>query len=207
MEPPRNTGLAADRRRPGRPRSETADDAILNAAIALLADGGPEATTIQAVADRAGVARATIYLRWPGRDALITAAIRHAIGRSPYPLTGELETDIARGGEQARAILSEPSFALIVPSLMRELLAGDQAAAGVTFDALFPNRRLVADEYARLAREQAFRTDIEADGVVDLVTGPLLMRLMATAEAPSRVFTSQVIELVVGALRTQPDDR
>jgi AcrR family transcriptional regulator len=199
--------MVTTRRRPGRPRSETADEAILSAAIELLAEGGPDATTIQAVADRAGVARATIYLRWPGRDALITAAIRHAIGRSPYPLSGDLETDIARGGEQARAILSEPSFALIAPSLIRELLAGDQAAAGLTFDAIFPNRRLVADEYSRLAMEQAFRTDIEADGVIDMVTGPLLMRLMATAQGPSRAFTGQVVELVISALRAQPGAR
>jgi AcrR family transcriptional regulator len=199
--------MVTTRRRPGRPRSETADEAILSAAIELLAEGGPDATTIQAVADRAGVARATIYLRWPGRDALITAAIRHAIGRSPYPLSGDLETDIAGGGEQARAILSEPSFALIAPSLIRELLAGDQAAAGLTFDAIFPNRRLVADEYSRLAMEQAFRTDIEADGVIDMVTGPLLMRLMATAQGPSRAFTGQVVELVISALRAQPGAR
>jgi hypothetical protein len=142
-----------------------------------------------------------------GRGETHPAAIRHAIGRSPYPLSGDLETDITRGGEQARAILSEPSFALIAPSLIRELLAGDQAAAGLTFDAIFPNRRLVTDEYTRLAREQAFRTDIEADGVVDMVTGPLLMRLMATAQGPSRAFTGQVVELVISALRAQPDAR
>ena len=198
---------AGNRRRPGRPRSEAADAAILSAAIELLAAGGSEATTIQAVADRAGVARATIYLRWPGRDALITAAIRHAIGRSPYRLTGDLETDIALGGEQTRAILSEPSFAMIVPALMRELLAGDAAAAGLTFDRLFPNRGLVAEEYARFAGEQGFRTDVAADGIVDLVTGPLLMRLMATAQPPSREFTREVVMLVVGALRAQPETR
>jgi AcrR family transcriptional regulator len=192
---------SAQSRRPGRPRSETADEAILNAAIELLAVGGPDAATIQAVADRAGVARATIYLRWPGRDALVTAAVRHAIGRSPYALTGDLETDIELGAEQTRAILSEPSFSMIVPTLMRELLVADEAAAGLTFDRLFPNRRLVGEEYRRLASEQGFRTDVEADGVVDLVIGPLLMRLMATARPPTREFTREVSSLVIGALR------
>jgi AcrR family transcriptional regulator len=190
-----------EQRSVGRPRSQAADEGILRATLELIAEGGPDAATIQAVSNRARVARATIYLRWPSREALLAAAIRHAIGRSPYRLSGDLEVDITQGAEQARAILSEPSFALIVPSIMRELLAGDQAAAGVTFDRLFPNRRLVAEEYGRLARAQGFRPDVDPEGVVDLVTGPLLMRLMATAQPPSREFTREVSRVVIEALR------
>jgi AcrR family transcriptional regulator len=187
----------------GRPRSETADDAILRAAIDLLAERGIDGTTIQAVASRAGVARATIYLRWPGRDALIGAAIRRAIGRDPYPLTGDLETDIRGGGQQARAIFSEAAFASIVPALIRELLARDGPARVADFDVLFPNRRRLADEYRLLARDQGFRDDIDAEGVTDLVAGALLMRLLATGKAPSREFTKDVADLVIESLRAE----
>ena len=189
------------RQRAGRPRNSAADQAILRATIDLLAEGGLQAATIQAVAQRAGVARATIYLRWPGRDALITAAIRHAIGRAPFALTSDLRTDIARGAEQARAILQEPSFAAIAPTLLRELLSSGQAAAIVTFDRLFPNRRLVAEEFRRLAPDQGLRADLDPYGVVDLVIGPLFMRLIATGEPPSRDFTDQVVEVILSGLR------
>jgi AcrR family transcriptional regulator len=196
----------SSRARPvGRPRSQTADDAILRATIELVAEGGPDAATIQAVANRAGVARATIYLRWPSRDALVTAAMRRAIGRAPYALTGNLETDLAQGGEQARAILAQPSFRLIAPALVRELLSGHDGSPEVTFDRLFPNRRLVGEEYARLAADQGFRTDVDPIGIVDLLIGPLFMRLIATGNPPSKAFTREVVDIVIHALRVQPE--
>ena len=55
-----------DRKGPGRPRSVRADEAIIAAVIDLLADGTTaEALSIEAVAARAGVGKATIYRRWP----------------------------------------------------------------------------------------------------------------------------------------------
>ena len=61
-------------RTPGRPRSRSVDDAILRAAGELLRDAGVEGTTINAVARRSGVARASIYLRplaiWAIEEAL-----------------------------------------------------------------------------------------------------------------------------------------
>ena len=60
---------AADAPRPpGRPRSVRADEAIIDAVLDLLAEGTTvEALTIEAVAARAGVGKATIYRRWPTR--------------------------------------------------------------------------------------------------------------------------------------------
>lgn len=59
----------------GRPRSETARKAILEAARALLAEGGPGAVTMEAVAARAGVGRPTVYRWWPDRHAVAMAAL------------------------------------------------------------------------------------------------------------------------------------
>src|ERR1700692_4464879 len=87
---------------PGRPRSSDIDEAVLAAAVELLATGGPAGVTLNAVARRSGVARASIYLRFAGREALLAAAMRSAIGRAPYPLSGDFVTDLRNGAEQAR---------------------------------------------------------------------------------------------------------
>lgn len=47
------------------------DNRILDAARALSADGGHDAVTVSAVAERAGVSRPTVYRRWPNRAALL----------------------------------------------------------------------------------------------------------------------------------------
>ena len=70
-------------RRPGRPRSEQADRAIIDAALSLFAESGPEGLCIERVAARAGVGKATIYRRWPGKEDLLLDAI--AALKTPLP--------------------------------------------------------------------------------------------------------------------------
>src|SRR5215471_407738 len=70
-----------DRKAPGRPRSARADEAIVEAVLDLLAEGTPfEALSIEAVAARAGVGKATIYRRWPSKEALVYDAVRRVKG-------------------------------------------------------------------------------------------------------------------------------
>src|SRR5258708_7841145 len=64
-------GKTHEPRRPGRPRSEQADQAILAAALDLFAQCGPDALYIEQVAARAGVGKATIYRRWPGKEDML----------------------------------------------------------------------------------------------------------------------------------------
>ena len=62
-------------RRPGRPRSEQADQAIIDATLEVFAESGPDGLCIEQVAARAGVGKATIYRRWPGKEDLLVDAI------------------------------------------------------------------------------------------------------------------------------------
>lgn len=59
----------------GRPRREGADDQILGVALEMLREHGYGALTVDAVAERAGVAKTTVYRRWPSKSALIAAAV------------------------------------------------------------------------------------------------------------------------------------
>jgi AcrR family transcriptional regulator len=70
-------------RGPGRPRSAEADAAILGAALDLLLESGVEATSIEQVARRAGVTRATVYRRFPDKTQLLIATMEAAYGNPP----------------------------------------------------------------------------------------------------------------------------
>src|SRR5262249_34339814 len=77
------------RRSPGRPRSPRADEAIIEAVLDLMAEGtSVEALSIEAVAARAGVGKATIYRRWPNKEALVVDALGALKGPLPE-LAGE----------------------------------------------------------------------------------------------------------------------
>jgi AcrR family transcriptional regulator len=70
-------------RRPGRPRSERAEQAILQATIEAIGERGIDGVHCEDVAARAGVGKATLYRRWPGKEDLLIAAF--AAMRRPLP--------------------------------------------------------------------------------------------------------------------------
>lgn len=59
----------------GRPRREGADDEILAVTLAMLRESGYGALTVDTVAELSGVAKTTLYRRWPSKSALVAAAI------------------------------------------------------------------------------------------------------------------------------------
>ena len=188
-------------RSPGRPRDAAIDEQVLRATLDLLVERGLESTTIQAVSDRTGIARATIYLRYPGRTALILAALRWAIDRPPVLLTGELATDMRRGAERARGILLQDTFVAALPTLMQVFIDGQGPAAGLTFDSLFPTRRALIENYEQSAAEQGYRTDVDAAAAMDALLGAMLMRLMTTGKPPTREFVDDVVTVILRGTR------
>src|ERR1043165_4470484 len=85
-------------RPPGRPRSERAARAIIDATLDLLAEeGGVTGVSIEAVAARAGVGKTTIYRRWPNKEALIIDAL--AALKEPFP------TPVRRPGGRGPVVL------------------------------------------------------------------------------------------------------
>jgi AcrR family transcriptional regulator len=93
---PAPAGQEPDSPRGGRPRDETRDEAILEAAVALIAEAGYDSMSMEAIAARAGVSKATIYRRWPGKAELVAEAIRHLDpgGHADPDDTGSLRGDL-----------------------------------------------------------------------------------------------------------------
>ena len=102
---------------------------------------------------------------------------RRACARSraaaPVPLTGDLETDIARSAEQARHILAEERFRSILPLLARDLVerGGRRREGSATFHRVAPNHRRLADVYEELAAGAGLRDDIDGELVSDIIIG------------------------------------
>jgi AcrR family transcriptional regulator len=73
---PGPTAPAPAARRPGRPRSDQAEEAILDAVFSLFADGATyDGLSMEMIAAAAKVGKATIYRRWPNKEALVFDAI------------------------------------------------------------------------------------------------------------------------------------
>lgn len=88
---------ADERRGVGRPRALEIDARIVQCAVEEIADVGIFGFSLVSVARRAGVAKNTVYLRWPKRDDLIKVALargEQGVARPPVA-TGDLAVDLA----------------------------------------------------------------------------------------------------------------
>src|SRR4051812_30471055 len=121
MTLPSTAAADQDRKGPGRPRSARADEAIIDAVLELLTQGqSADMMSIEAVAARAGVGKATIYRRWPNKEALIVDAVSSMKGPLPV-VRGESVRDdlialLARLGKTSDSPTSK-----IISCLMPEL--------------------------------------------------------------------------------------
>ena len=81
--------------RVGRPRDPHVDQAILSAALDLLIEEGFPRLSIEGVAARAGVGKATIYRRWDSKTALVVDAIKEQLAYGiEFPDTGDFRADV-----------------------------------------------------------------------------------------------------------------
>jgi AcrR family transcriptional regulator len=194
------TVQAAPGARPGRPRKAATDAAIVRAAVELMTEHGVQGTTLTAVAERAGVARATVYLRWPTRSALIGAAARAAVGGRVLPLSGNLEADIRFAARFIQRVFGEPAFAAMLPEIIRGVLANPPELA---FDSVAPRRRELARIYRERAAIEEFRTDIDPNLPFDLILGTAIAYLLANGRPMSDADADRLAEVLIAGLQSE----
>src|SRR3712207_23431 len=128
-------------RRPrGRPRGDDARIAVLEAAYALLEEGGLTGVTVEGGAARAGAAKTTIDRWWPSREALAVAAFLAATGpRIAFPRTGSVADDIRAQMRRLASVYRGKTGRVV-----RDLIAaghGDPSAAAAFVEGYIMPRR------------------------------------------------------------------
>ena len=106
-------------RRVGRPRSTEADDAIRDATLQVFARTGFDGLRVEAVAERAGVAKSTLYRRFPTKLDLVRHALESAVDPLPCPHTASLADDLFVLVRQLRDTFASPERGPVVPALVQ----------------------------------------------------------------------------------------
>jgi len=189
-----------DHARPGRRRSEEAQQAILAAALELTAEAGYAALTIDGIAARSGTGKQTIYRWWPSKDdVLLEAGAAKAALHVPVEDEGSFRGDL-------RAFLTA-SFALgrqrQMTDLLRALMARAQIdeAFGQRFREAFLLRRRdalgVILDRARARGE--LPAGVSAGTVTDVVFGVLWYRVLATRGPLDDRLADELVALLAGS--------
>lgn len=164
-------------RPPGRPRSVRADQAIIQAVLELLTEGSTvESLSIEAVATRAGVGKATIYRRWPGKEALLIDAIGSIKGPLPEPAGRSVREDLVTLLRPARHRRDE-RFDRILSCLVPEVTRSEQRYR--LYQGLVePRRELMRQVLRRGIGTGELRSDLDVEVAVAVLTAPVLVQRM-----------------------------
>lgn len=181
----------ASTRPPGRPRSSV-DAAVFAATLSTVEELGYTRATVDRIAAAAGVAKTTIYRRWPSKGALITACLVDAFG--PVPIEGDDRAAIVSSAIRwGAAKIGEPGIGA--------------AFAGVFTDAINDPalRRILStqlqDPYRLALQEALGEPEQRVLFIIDVVIGTLLHRMGMTGEPMADADVDALVDLVLGLFR------
>jgi AcrR family transcriptional regulator len=172
------TAVETTPRSPGRPRSARVDEAIVQAVLDLLAEGHTvEALTIEAVAARAGVGKATIYRRWSGKEALLVDALSTLKGPLPTPAGESVRDDLILLLGWTGVKKHDQRFANIMSCLVPDVHRSPERYR--LYQGLVEPRRELAREVLRRGIGTGeLRPDLDIEVAVSVLSAPVLVQRM-----------------------------
>jgi AcrR family transcriptional regulator len=191
-----------------RPRSAESHAAILQAAIELVVEGGLQGTSIEAIAARAGVGKATIYRRWKTKEDLFAEALRTVALPLPDPDTGTLRGDVIAVAAFNLGNLPRKA-ALLMPRLMVEG-ADDPELFTVMREVLVdPRRRVFKDILRRAIERGELREDLDLEDATDMLIGPLIYEILITGADLTKIvpLSERILDMALAGMAPTPASR
>jgi AcrR family transcriptional regulator len=196
-------GTPAAETRRGRPRSERARRAILAAAADLLLEDGAARLSMGAIAERAGVSKATIYRWWPSKEMLaLEALLDWTAVDGPDPDTGTLRGDLmAHLLPWVREIGTRP-FGRVIAALVAEAQADERFAAAYRTHFIEQRRAPMRAAFERAIARGEVSSALDVEAAIDLIYGPVYHRVLHAHAPLTEGFATIVVELALeGMLR------
>ena len=194
----------------GRPRSEKARTAILTAAIDLLLEQGLHAMSMDDVAQRAGVSKATIYRWWPSKELLALDALATAWA-TPTPDTqrdtGSLRGDLLAGLRTWLRQLKQRPYGRVIAGLVAQAQTDPEFAKLYREHFVQPRRANTRELLRRAIDRGEIPPDTNIDVTLDLLYGPIYHRLLHGHAPLTDRFVQQVIDTVINGITPNRDQQ
>jgi AcrR family transcriptional regulator len=182
----------------GRPRRVDADEAILGATLELLVELGAAGLSMDVLAQRAGVGKATIYRRWDSKEALILDAMRTANTPVPVPDEGNLRDDLFAYMDAVIERFGAGRGSDVLPHLI-EASCHDEHLRASLDDYTLGRQATIRLLLQRGLERGELPADTDVDLLVDVILAPIFYRHLCTGAKVDQDLTHR---LVTFALRS-----
>ncbi len=203
-----NIGIGSEgpgeaKRGPGRPLDPTRDDAIIGATLAGLSEVGYDRLTIDMVAARAKVGKATLYRRWSSKADLVIDALSGHKSDWKAPDTGTLRGDFEAllKGEGAPV---EPSLAPLVCGLMTAASHDPTLSAALQDRFIDPRKNLISEIISRAVDRGEVDPGVDVDLVIQVVPAIMFLRAVLYGETVGPELFEEVLTQLVYPLLNAP---
>ena len=184
---------------PGRPRREEAHRAILDAALELLVEVGYSALTVEGIASRAGVGKATIYRRWASKLPLVMEAFGRLPGLEESD-TGDLVADLERMLRSYLEAFSATPLGAVLPSLAGELPHNPELME-LFAPVVLSRRQPLIRALERAAARGEIPPDTDLSLAADLIVGPITVRLFFSRAKPTPKLVPAIVRIALDGIR------
>jgi AcrR family transcriptional regulator len=191
---------AASARTRGRPRSAEADTAILEATRALLAERGWADLTIAEVAARAGVAKTTLYRRWPGKADLVVDAMAELFSHLEVVDRGSMLEDALATVAQYVELLQLPETQAALLALASEADRDPSLRVKVRGQVIDPQRRLVYEAWERAYARGEVEGETDIDLIFDMICGTLVHRILIKGEPVDEAYLTRFVTVLLAGV-------
>ena len=185
--------------KPGRPRSERARRAVLEATRALLTDDGLPGLTVEKIATHAGVSKNTIYRWWPNKAAVLMDAFTAAAStKLEAPTDGTATQRFRTQVHRVALLMNEPEARKPFIALVAASQHDPELAAALRDRFVAERRRAATALLDQIAQESRDRINLEPDIVIDLTYGALYYRLLITGQRADRPYVDRLLDATIG---------
>jgi len=175
--------------------------AVMDAAIELLLEGGPDALTVDGVVARSGVAKSTVYRHWANRDELVGDVFEHMAPNlaAPDP-TLDFEASLRSLVGRLAEIMSDERWRRVLPALMLlKMHSGNLAAIEERISS--EQLDVCGGVLRRGVDEGLIDPGIDNDTLMALLTGPVLMAGLTSVVPLDAAFVDNVVRHFLAGAR------
>jgi AcrR family transcriptional regulator len=190
-------GISHDEKKPGRPRCQEAHRKILEAALFEVSEHGYETLSMEAIANRAQVSKATVYRRWGSKAELMLDAMQHAgCGAFCTEGTGSLRGDLEKQMSSLIRFLNGPE-ALTVRAVIAAVQSDVELAERFRESWTLKRQLVFRGVFAEAVERGELAPDTDFELLIDLVWGPIYYRFVSSFELIEQCMVGRVLNKIL----------
>jgi AcrR family transcriptional regulator len=149
---------------------------VIDAVLELTEAEGLGALTIDAIASKAGVSKASIYRRWSSKEDVVVDAMVSLVGEVPFPDTGDIRADLTSLITSLGRFMSSARAGSVFPWMIGEVGCGSEVGRRYSESVIAPKRKMIGSLLAGAKERGDLRSDLDIETAVDMLIGPVLVR-------------------------------